>query len=105
VYTLSASGRTSDRGEFAAAQRFSQIRSPDAPAAYEKSRLGSNRFVMELVTSATEAPSGRCIHVLVTEEDSISLSAILTARLSIREANMLTFALYRLSVECSTGEL
>jgi hypothetical protein len=29
---LSASGRTSDRGETVAAQQFSQIRSPDAPA-------------------------------------------------------------------------
>ena len=28
-----------DRGEIAAAQRFSQILSPDAPAAFEKSRL------------------------------------------------------------------
>jgi hypothetical protein len=39
VYTLSASGRTSDRGEIAAAQRFSQIRSPDALPMFEKSRL------------------------------------------------------------------
>jgi hypothetical protein len=39
VYTLSASARTSDRGEIAAAQRFSQIRSPDALPMFEKSRL------------------------------------------------------------------
>src|SRR5262245_54814390 len=39
AYTLSASGRTSDRGGTVAAQRFSQILSPDAPPAFEKSRL------------------------------------------------------------------
>jgi homoserine acetyltransferase len=43
VYTLSASGRTSDRGEIAAAQRFSQIRSPDALPMFEKSRLAAIR--------------------------------------------------------------
>jgi hypothetical protein len=30
-----------DRGENVAAQRFSQILSPDAPPAFEKSRLGA----------------------------------------------------------------
>jgi hypothetical protein len=44
VYTLSASARTSDRGEIAAAQRFSQIRSPDALPMFEKS--GSSLFGM-----------------------------------------------------------
>jgi hypothetical protein len=33
VYTLSASGRTSDRGEIVVAKRFSQIRGSDAPPA------------------------------------------------------------------------
>src|SRR6187551_1521300 len=33
-------GVTSDRRETVAAQRFSQILSPDAPSAFEKSRLG-----------------------------------------------------------------
>ena len=36
-YTLSASGATLDYGETVAAQRLSQIFSPDAPRAYEKS--------------------------------------------------------------------
>src|ERR1700675_960332 len=39
AHTLSASGRTLDHGGIAAAQRFSQILSHDAPPAFEKSRL------------------------------------------------------------------
>ena len=36
AYTLSASGSSLDSGEITVAQRFSQIRSPDAPPAFEK---------------------------------------------------------------------
>src|SRR5262245_37196474 len=62
AYTLSASGRTSDRGGTVAAQRFSQILSPDAPPAFEKSRLGTavtvaaNGIKLELMTGL--APAG-----------------------------------------------
>jgi hypothetical protein len=47
AYTLSASGRTLDRGETVAAQRFSQIRSPDAPPAFEKSRLEQRDAIID----------------------------------------------------------
>jgi hypothetical protein len=60
VYTLSASGRTLDRGDIAAAQRFSQILSPDALPTFEKSRLNARYPTAAISRAALIGSSAPC---------------------------------------------